>query len=101
AMHASADETLRGLWRLAGLGEAALARVSLSGEEPSLASSFAVGVAAQSTIAAAALAAAEIWQLRTGRAQQVGVDMRAAACECTGYFSIDGRVPEIWDKISG
>jgi len=100
-MLASSTETLRDLWRLAGLGEAPLTRVSLTGAEPALPSSFAVGTAAQSTIAAAALAATEIWHARTGQQQQVSVEMRDAACECIGHFSIDGRVPEIWDKISG
>jgi hypothetical protein len=100
-MTTSSNEVLQDLWRLARLPDAALARVSLAGEEPVLPSSFAVGVAAQSTIAAAALAAAEIWHARTGKMQEVSVDMRGAALECTGFFSIDGRVPEVWDKISG
>src|SRR5262249_7858205 len=45
--------------------------------------------------------AAELWHLRTGRRQPVSVDMRDAALECLGYFSIDGRVPDPWDKLSG
>ena len=38
------------------------ARVTLTGAEPALPSSFRVGAAAQTTIAAAGLAAAEIWR---------------------------------------
>jgi crotonobetainyl-CoA:carnitine CoA-transferase CaiB-like acyl-CoA transferase len=100
-MTMSSSEALRGLWHLADLPDSALTRVSLTGAEPVLPSSFAVGIAAQSSIAAAALAAAEIWQVRTGQQQTVSVDMRDAALECTGFFSIDGRVPEVWDKVSG
>ncbi len=100
-MTTSSKQALHDLWRLAQLPEAALSRVTLTGEEPALPSSFAVGVAAQSSIAAAALAATEIGAARSGAAQTIGVDIRDAALECTGFFSIDGRVPEAWDKISG
>jgi crotonobetainyl-CoA:carnitine CoA-transferase CaiB-like acyl-CoA transferase len=92
------------LWREAGFDETALDDIELTGTEPVLPSSFAVGTAAQSTIAAAALAAAEIWRLRTGRRQRVRVDMRRAAIEFRSehYVSVDGEPPkEIWDDISG
>jgi crotonobetainyl-CoA:carnitine CoA-transferase CaiB-like acyl-CoA transferase len=93
--------TLAGLLRTGGLSDDALEHVTLGGSEPVLRSSFAVGTAAQSSVAAAALAAAEVWHLRCGQRQRVTVDMRAAAAECTGYFAIDGRVPEPWDRLSG
>src|SRR5579871_2726520 len=100
-MTTSSKQALHDLWRLAQLPEAALARATLTGEEPALPSSFAVGIAAQSSIAAAALAATEIGALRGGPKQDVGVDIRDAALECSGFFSIDGRIPEPWDKVSG
>ncbi|HUC48907.1 MAG TPA: CoA transferase [Xanthobacteraceae bacterium] len=92
------------LWQDGGFDEAALGDVDLTGAEPALPSSFAVGTAAQATIAAAALAAGEIWRLRTGRRQRVGVDMRRAAIEFRSehYVSVDGQRPDkIWDDISG
>ena len=95
---------LAALWRDAGFAEAALGDAELTGAEPVLPSSFAVGAAAQATIAASALAAAEIWRLRTGRRQRVAVDMRRAAIEFRSehYLSVDGAPPEeIWDDISG
>ena len=100
-MTVSSQSALKHLWMIAGLPEEALSRIGLTGEEPVMPSSFAVGIAAQSSIAAAALAAAEIWRGRTGREQQVSVAMRDAALECLGWFSIDGRTPDAWDKISG
>src|SRR5947207_7544902 len=100
-MNALSNETLHALWRSLDLPDAALSRVNLMGTEPVLPSSFAVGVAAQTSIAAAALTAAEIWRSRAGQQQSVSVDMREAALECSGFFSIDGRVPNPWDKISG
>jgi crotonobetainyl-CoA:carnitine CoA-transferase CaiB-like acyl-CoA transferase len=87
---------LAGLWRAAGLDETALRQGELPGAEPVLPSSFAVGTAAQATIAASALAAAELWRLRGGRRQRVGVDMRQAAIAFRSehYLRIDGRKPD-------
>ncbi len=101
---ADAKAVLAQLWHDAGFDEAALAYLDLSGAEPVLPSSFAIGTVAQVTIAAAALAAAEIWRLRTGRRQRVSVDMRRAAIEFRSerYLTVDGQPPdEIWDDISG
>ena len=95
---------LAGLWRGAGFDDAALSQVQFTGAEPVLPSSFAVGTAAQATIAASALAAAELWRLRTGRRQDVGVDMRRAAIEFRSerYLRVDGKVPdEYHDDIAG
>jgi crotonobetainyl-CoA:carnitine CoA-transferase CaiB-like acyl-CoA transferase len=95
---------LAALWRDARLADAALDDVQLSGAEPVLPSSFAVGAAAQATIAAAALAAAEIWRLRGGRRQRVGVDMRRAAIEFRSerYLCVDGqRVDDLRDDVGG
>jgi len=95
---------LSDIWRAAGHREAALAAVDLTGNEPVLPSSFRVGTAAQATIAAAALAASELWRLRTGRFQSVSVDMRSAAIEFRSerYLRVDGKPPsEYHDPIAG
>jgi crotonobetainyl-CoA:carnitine CoA-transferase CaiB-like acyl-CoA transferase len=97
----SAAAVLADIWRLAGLSPEVLPRATLTGAEPVLPSSFPVNTAAQASIAAAALAASEVWRERTGQVQTISVDMRDAAAECTGWFSVDGRVPDVWDKISG
>ncbi|MBC7377090.1 MAG: CoA transferase [Burkholderiaceae bacterium] len=94
-------EALASIWRLAGLPEEALGLVTFTGSEPVFPSSFAVGTAAQSTIAAAALAACELGYQRGVPRQAVSVDMLHAAAECTGWFSLDGVAPEPWDKFSG
>jgi crotonobetainyl-CoA:carnitine CoA-transferase CaiB-like acyl-CoA transferase len=99
-----ATDVLAGLTRTAGLDEAALGDADLTGVEPVLPSSFAVGTAAQASIAAAALAAAELWRLRTGRRQRVRVDMRAAAIEFRSerYLRVDGKRPdEYHDDLAG
>jgi crotonobetainyl-CoA:carnitine CoA-transferase CaiB-like acyl-CoA transferase len=95
------NEVLAAIWRQAGLPDEALAFAKLTGADPVLPSSFAVGAAAQSTIAAAALAACELAHERGVPRQEVSVDMLHAALECTGWFSLDGHVADIWDKFSG
>jgi crotonobetainyl-CoA:carnitine CoA-transferase CaiB-like acyl-CoA transferase len=95
---------LRDIWISTGGDAAALERVRLSGDEPQLPSSFRVSTAAQVSVAAAALAAAEIWRLRTGEAQDVTVDMRHAAVECRSerYLRVDDKPPPpAWDAIAG
>ena len=92
---------LRPLWQEAGLPAEALAFGHLTGADPVLPSSFAVGAAAQTSIAAAALAACELGHARGAPRQAVAVDRRHAALECTGWFSLDGRVPDLWDAFSG
>jgi crotonobetainyl-CoA:carnitine CoA-transferase CaiB-like acyl-CoA transferase len=75
---ADAFTALESLWSLAGGEPAALERVTLTGADPILPTDFKIGTAASALIAGAALAAGEIWRLRTGRAQSVAVDLRAA-----------------------
>lgn len=94
-------QALNGLWQLAGLPHEALHQLRLFGADPVFPSSFAVGTAAQATIAAAALAACELGHLRGAPRQEVAVDMLHAAAECLCWFSLDGRVPEVWDTFSG
>jgi crotonobetainyl-CoA:carnitine CoA-transferase CaiB-like acyl-CoA transferase len=95
---------LAGLWRSAGCDAAGLNDIAFTGAEPVLPSSFAVGTAAQATIGASALAAAEIWRLRGGRRQNVSVDMRAAAIEFRSerYLRVDGKeYDEYHDDLAG
>ena len=104
ASNVSPEQILSDLWTTAGGAPEALSRVTLSGEEPALASSFRVGAAAQAAIAAAALAAAEIHRQRGGPAQTVAVDMRHAAVEFRSerYMRVAGKPPASpWDKIAG
>ena len=92
---------LAGLWQSSGLDPAALHHAVLTGADPVMPSSFAVGSAAQTSIAVAALAACELGYARGQHRQTVSVDMTHAALECTGWFSLNGRMPEMWDKFSG
>ncbi len=95
---------LAALWRDAAMPPEALAHIALTGEDPVLPSSFAVGTAAQASLGASALAAAALWAQRTGRWQAVAVDMRHALAEFRSerYLRVNGGpAPELWDKIAG
>jgi crotonobetainyl-CoA:carnitine CoA-transferase CaiB-like acyl-CoA transferase len=100
-MIVAAMKAIEPIWRDAGLPAEALQHLALTGADPALPSSFAVGTAAQTTLAAAALGAAEVGAYRNGLRQQVSVDMRLAALECCCHFSVNGRTPELWDKLAG
>src|SRR5262245_17565125 len=100
----SPKNVLAGLLRAAGHPDATPGAIELTGAAPVLPSSFAVDAAAQATIAAAALAASDLWRLRTGRRQRVSVDMRSAAIEFRSerYLRLDGSPPsEYHDPIAG
>ncbi len=89
----SSSEVTGRLWAAGGGTSDALGRLTLTGAEPALPSSFYVGVAAQSTIAVTGLAATNLWELRTGRCQQVSVGMRHAAAEFRSerYLRVAGK----------
>ncbi len=102
-MNAPVPQLLAELWQSVGGHPLALDHVELTGSEPALPSSYRVGAAAQVSIAAATLAAAELWRLRTGHRQGVSVDMRHAAAEFRSerYLRVAGKSPaEPWDPIA-
>ena len=97
-------EILRDIWTSAGGETSALDALTLTGDEPQLPSSFRVAAAAQISVAATGLAAAEIWKMRSGQVQDVTVDMRHAVVECRSerYLRVDGKPPPpAWDAIAG
>jgi crotonobetainyl-CoA:carnitine CoA-transferase CaiB-like acyl-CoA transferase len=100
----SPKQILTDLWTLAGGEPAELDAVTLTGEEPQIPSSFRVAAAAQVSIAAAGLAAAQIAKLRSGQGQEIAVDMRHAVVECRSerYLRVEGTPPPpAWDAIAG
>ena len=87
------NEALEKLWTLAQNPPASVNKVRFTGMEPSLPSIYKTGILAQSTIAAAALASAEIWQLRTGISQTISVDIDAASASfrSENYLRVNGN----------
>ena len=97
-------QSLENLWIGTGCPAASLEHIDVTGTNPVLPSPFKVDEAATATIGTTALAAAELWRMRTGRMQHVRVDARAAAMAFRSerHVRIDGDPPPpIWDDIAG
>jgi crotonobetainyl-CoA:carnitine CoA-transferase CaiB-like acyl-CoA transferase len=86
---------LQQVWTQAGGDPTALERITLTGADPILPTDFRIGTAASALIGATALAATELWRLRTGRGQSVSVDLRAAvaAFRSEHYLRVNGQIP--------
>lgn len=87
------NDALRTILPIAGWGDTQAADVTFTGgTDPVLPTPFRIGTAGSATLAASGLAATELWQLRTGRRQQVTVDLRqaAAALRSGHYLQIAG-----------
>jgi crotonobetainyl-CoA:carnitine CoA-transferase CaiB-like acyl-CoA transferase len=100
----SSADIVAELWQLAGGDGAALDCLHLTGGDPVLPSSFRIGTAAQASIAAVGLAAAELHHHVGARRQRVSVDVRHAAAEFRSeqLLTIDGNTPAlIGDPLFG
>jgi len=80
--------------------------IEIHGADPVLPTRFRIGAAASAAIAASALAAAQLWAMRTrkNRSQAISVDLRhaVAALRSTRYLRIDGAPPkDAFDALSG
>jgi len=82
----------------------AIRNVHLTGADPVFPTPYRIGEAGAAAIAAAAQAAADFWELRSGERQTVAVDRRraAAAMRSATYLKIDGAdPPPTWDAFTG
>jgi crotonobetainyl-CoA:carnitine CoA-transferase CaiB-like acyl-CoA transferase len=89
-----AYDALRTIMPIAGWPEERAREVEITGgADPVLPTPFRVGAAGAAALAATGLAAAELWELRTGRRQQVAVDLRQAVASLRSghYMHIDGQ----------
>ena len=95
-------ETLRSL--LSTLGWAAPAdEVEVAGHDPILQTRFLIGNAAAATLAAIGLAVSDVWELRTGRRQNVSVSVPFAAAALLSFTfqQIDeGETPRRGPRIT-
>jgi crotonobetainyl-CoA:carnitine CoA-transferase CaiB-like acyl-CoA transferase len=96
---------LRTILPAAGWPAAHADRVAFTGgTDPILPTPFRVGVAGAATIAATGLAAADLWELRGGRPQDVAVDVRQATASLRSghYMKLgDGEVSAARNSIMG
>lgn len=93
---------LDGILSLAALDPAPRDRVQITGTDPILATNFLIGTAGAAVISATGLAAANVWELRSGRKQSVSIDVRRAAMAMRSnrFLYLDGRKTHGWDPVS-
>jgi len=95
---------LRTILPHAGWADERTDTVRITGADPALPSPFRVGTASAAALAAVGLAASDLWELRTGRRQEVAIDLRAAAASLRSshYLRLDGvPVATDTDEVSG
>ena len=89
----AAHDALRTILPVAGLSEDRARTVEFTGgADPVLPTPFRIGETAAAALAATGLAVSDLWELRTGRKQQVAVDLRQAAASLRSghYLVMDG-----------
>jgi len=87
-------DALSTLTPIAGWDDKRANEVEFSGDaDPILPTSFRIGETAAASLAAVGLAVSDIWKLRTGRSQEVGVDVRqaTASLRSSRYMTMDGK----------
>jgi crotonobetainyl-CoA:carnitine CoA-transferase CaiB-like acyl-CoA transferase len=100
-----ANEALRTILRIAGWGDERAREVQITGRaDPILPTPFRIGETSAAALAAVGLAVSDLWQLRTGRRQEVAVDTRQAAASLRSghYMKLDGApVPTDRNTVMG
>jgi crotonobetainyl-CoA:carnitine CoA-transferase CaiB-like acyl-CoA transferase len=88
-----AHDALRTILPIAGWPEDRARTVEITGgADPVLPTPFRIGAAGAAALAATGLAAADLWELRTGRRQEVAVDLRQAVASLRSghYLQVNG-----------
>ena len=88
-----AHDALRTILPVAGLpAERARAVEFTGGTDPILPTPFRIGETAAAALAATGLAVSDLWELRTGRSQDVAVDVRRATASLRSghYLKMEG-----------
>src|SRR5437870_2485200 len=88
------NDALRTILPLAGWAEDHARAVEITGAtDPILPTPFRIGEASAAALAATGLAVSDLWELRTGRRQEVAVDARQATASLRSghYMKLDGE----------
>jgi len=99
------NDALRTILPIAGWPEERARAVEITGGiDPILPTPFRIGETSAATLAAVGLAVSDLWELRTGRRQEVALDTRQATASLRSgtYLKIDGtRVPNGRNEVMG
>jgi crotonobetainyl-CoA:carnitine CoA-transferase CaiB-like acyl-CoA transferase len=97
------QQSLAHLLELGGLADTDI-QAEVRGDDPVFASRYRIAAPGAASIGAAGIAAAALWQLKSGESQRVDVDARraAVAMRSNHYLKIDGQTPpRPRDKVTG
>ncbi len=86
-------DALRTILPIAGWSEDRAREVEITGDtDPILPTPFRIGETSAAALAAIGLAVSDLWELRTGRRQEVAVDTRQATASLRSghYMKMDG-----------
>ena len=102
-MSVRTQRALRSILDSSGWRNAPLSALQITPFPNMLPTSLPIGALAGAALGATGLAAAALWQLRSGTLQQVGVDTRAATLAMTSatYLRVNGEAVKSWDPITG
>src|SRR5215469_5976313 len=103
-MGSEPEAALAEIIKSAGGVQPSVANAHIVGDDPVIPTRYRIGAAGSAAIAAAGLAAASIWEIRTGRRQEVEVDVRAAVASLRTYkyMRLDGPPQrDLMDPLSG
>ena len=102
-MSVRTQRALRSILDSSGWRNAPLSALQITPAPNMLPTSLPIGALAGAALGATGLAAAALWQLRSGTLQQVGVDTRAATLAMTSatYLRVNGEAVKSWDPITG
>ncbi len=99
------NNALRTIFPLAGWSEDRANSVGITGgADPILPTPFRISETGAATLAAVGLAASDLWELRTGRRQEIAIDIRQATASLRSgqYLKIDGAsVPNGRNVVMG
>lgn len=88
------NDALRSLMPIVGWPEATADQVKITGgTDPILPTSFRISETGSATVGAIGLAVTDLWELRTGRRQEIGVDARRATASLRSghYMKMEGE----------
>jgi len=99
------NDALRTILPIAGWREDRVGEVEITGQpDPILPTPFRLAETGTATLAAVGLAASDLWELRTGRRQEIAIDTRQATASLRSghYLTIDGaRVSPAFNPVMG
>ncbi len=102
-MRERTQRALRSILDSTGWHNAPLSALRIAPSPNMLPTSLPIGALAGAALSATGLAAAALWQLRSGKLQQIRVDTRAATLAMTSatYLRVNGEAVKSWDPITG